>query len=265
MSGATVRGTGRWLLPEPPADAALRLFCFSHAGAGASVYRPWVAELAASGVAVCPVQLPGRENRFGEQPFRTLPTLMAALTDALAGYASVPFALFGHSFGALLAYELVRTWRREAGPTPEHLFVSGRIAPHLRDPRDRLHVLPDRELLGHLRSLGGMPAAVLDNAELMTLQLPLLRADLTVNETYVHEARHAAAPRLSVPISAFGGSEDTKVDAEELRAWGAHTSGTFVARFLLGGHFYLQTCRPRLLECVVADLRRTVPTIRLAS
>jgi medium-chain acyl-[acyl-carrier-protein] hydrolase len=239
-----------WMLPDPDPSAPLRLFCFHHAGAGASAFRPWIAPLGAAGVAVCAVQLPGRENRFLEPAHTRLAPLLEALLPQLEPHLRRPYALFGHSMGALVAFAAARALRAAGAPGPARLHVSGRIAPQLSDPRGRLHDLPDEDLLAELRVLGGVPAAVLDNRELMALQLPLLRADLAVNETY----RHVAEAPLDVPITAFGGIDDPKVDEHELRGWARQTRAGFRLCLLPGGHFFVATALSLLLRDLVTDL-----------
>src|SRR5205823_631917 len=141
--------------------------------------RPWVDALPAT-IEVCPVQLPGREGRFGEPAFTRMAPLVDALARALPPHLGRPFAFFGHSMGALVGFELARLLRREHGLEPAHLFVSGCAAPQLRDPGRPLHRLPDAEFRQELRRLGGTPPAVLENDELMGLVLPLLRADFAL-------------------------------------------------------------------------------------
>jgi medium-chain acyl-[acyl-carrier-protein] hydrolase len=240
-----------WLVPEPDRSLPLRLFCFPHAGAGVAAYRSWREPLASAGVAVCPVQLPGRENRFREAPYRRLEPLVDALVPALAPHLYAPFALFGHSMGALVAFEVTRALRSRGLPTPFELHVSGRIAPQLTDPRGRLHDLPDAELVARLRALGGVPPAVLDDADLMRLGLRVLRADLAVNETY----RYVREAPLDVTITAWAGAADPKVDEHEVRAWAQETRTAFRARTLAGGHFFIVTARSVLLRQLVADLQ----------
>jgi surfactin synthase thioesterase subunit len=248
-----------WLPIRPDRRARLRLFCLPHAGAGASAYRDWVGPLHEHGIAVCPVQLPGRENRFGETPHRSVGSLVDALAAAgLADELDRPYAVFGHSMGAVLAYEWVRSLHRLGGPLPAHLVVSGRIAPQLSDPRGRLHDLPDAELVARVTALGGVPAALLAEPELFAFQLPSLRADLAVNETY----RHVPGPQLPVPLTALGGTADPKVDEAELREWAACTSARFRSVLLPGGHFFVQESRAavlRLLGEVLSARSRTVP------
>lgn len=145
-----------------------------------------------------------------------------------------PFALFGHSLGAKIAFELGRVLENEhAGPA--HVFVSGSPAPHLKLRDIPLHQLPDPGLREQLRSFGGTPAEVLEHAELVAYILPVFRGDLELNETYSFEAGNS----LSSPLTAFGGSSDPEVPFDAIEAWSQHTSGPFRSRILGGGHFFL--------------------------
>src|SRR3954469_937665 len=148
--------------------AQMRLFCFPHAGAGASAYREWETELAGT-LQVCRVQLPGREERVREPAFTNVLRLAEVLADELEPWFDRPFAFFGHSMGALIAFELTRELRRRALPLPAHLFVSARRAPHLPARKRALHALPDDEFDADLRALDGTRAAVLADRELMAL------------------------------------------------------------------------------------------------
>jgi medium-chain acyl-[acyl-carrier-protein] hydrolase len=216
------------------------------------MYRPWMAA-APAGLEVCPVQLPGRETRVAEPAFTGLDPLLDALEEALPPYLDIPFALFGHSMGALIAFEFARRLHGRGGPQPVHLFVSGLRGPHLPDPDPPIYQLPDAEFLAEVRRLNGTPDEVLQHPELMQLLLPILRADLTICDTYVH----AAGEPLSCPISALGGLEDPKASPDELEAWSQHTTAGFRKRMFAGDHFYLVPAQAQLVQAVAADLHLT--------
>ena len=241
----------RWITrPRPLPRARLRLFCIAHAGGGASAFRGW-ADVLPADVEVCPVQLPGRENRIGEKPFDRLEPLVEALADAVDGYLDRPFALFGHSNGALMGFELARTLRARGRPGPVHLFPSGRRAPDLPADTEPIHALPEGEFLSSLQELGGLPAALLEHRELLELLVPLLRADVAIHETYQFREQ---AP-LACPITAYGGLMDPKVSPAQVQAWGRHTAREFATRMFPGGHFYLlQEDRDAALRTLSADL-----------
>ena len=239
-----------WILrPRPRPAARLRLFCLPHAGGGASAFRGW-ADALPEGVEVCPVQLPGRENRIAEPAFDRLEPLVEALAEAVLRRADLPFAVFGHSNGALIGFELARRLRRAGEPGPRHLVASGRRAPDVPAPLPLLHALPDDELLAGLRELGGIPEQLLGEPELLRLLLPLLRADAAVHETYVYRDE----PPLEVPITGYAGTDDPRAPPASVDEWRRHTAGAFTRRDLPGGHFYLFTDRPRVLATLGRDL-----------
>jgi medium-chain acyl-[acyl-carrier-protein] hydrolase len=240
----------RWFAHvKPNPQASLRLFCFPYAGGSALIFRKWVDALP-SFVEVCPVQLPGRGNRLDEEPISCPDALVRAVAEALAPHLDKPFALFGHSMGATISFELARLLRREGAVMPQHLFISGRRAPQVPDREPPLYNLPEQELRDELHKLGGTPVEVLEHPELMEVMLPLLRADLTVAETYVCTAE----PPLDCPISVFGGLQDKDVTREDLLAWAEHTTGRFTLRMLAGDHFFLNTAQPLLLRTLSQEL-----------
>lgn len=240
----------RWITrPRPAPRARLRLFCLAHAGGGASAFRGWADVLPAE-VEVCPVQLPGRENRIAEPAFDRVEPLVAALADAVEPYLDLPFALFGHSNGALIGFELSRLLRQRGKALPAHMFASGRRAPDLPAQTPPIHTHPEADFLAELGQLGGLPPALLEHRELLALLVPTLRADVAIHETYTFSEQ----PPLPFPITAYGGVADVKVSRANLQAWERHTEGPFVLRMFPGGHFYLQDERDTLLRTLAGDL-----------
>lgn len=229
-----MRTEQRWFLPQPSAaPARFRLFCFPYAGGAASIFARWSHELPA-GVDLYAVQLPGRQNRLAEPAFRRLSDLVERLAAVMEPYCDLPFGFFGHSMGALISFELCRRLRRQGATLPRYLFVSGRRAPQLVDRNAPLHQLPDRMFLQVVARLGGLPAAVRHDPELMRVVLPTLRADFEVCETYVY----AREEPLPCPILALGGTRDPLVPPPDLVAWQAQTRGAFESQLFEGGHFY---------------------------
>jgi medium-chain acyl-[acyl-carrier-protein] hydrolase len=162
-----------------------------------------------------------------------------------------PFALFGHSMGAFVAFEVARQLRRMGGPLPTRLIVSAARAPQLPDPYQPLYRQPDATLVQEVRRLNGIPESLLAHPDFLRLLLPVLRADLAVCETYLYKAE---AP-LSCPVSAYGGSHDTRVPRHFLTGWRAQTSEDFNIRMFPGDHFFLQTARRALLRIIAAEFR----------
>jgi len=211
----------------------LRLFCFPHAGGGASSYRSWKAKLEDLFEVAC-VQYPGHEGRRSERLATSLTELVATLATDLKPALSGPFVLFGHSMGAVVAFELVRWLRNAAHANALALIVSG-----ARAPQYRLNHKPGPdpsagEFLAQLQRLGGLPVEVESNRRLMDSVLPTLAADAALYRRYSYQA---ASP-LAIPILAFGGISDPQVSAEDLDAWRAQTTGRFEMQQLEGGHFY---------------------------
>ena len=252
FGAVTGSGAPAWVSsPDPRPDARRRLFCFPYGGAGASVFNSWPALVPAS-VEVCLIQLPGREGRLLEPACSELPVLVDRLGRAVRPWLDRPFAFFGHSMGALIAFELARALRKGTAPEPTHLFVSSHCAPHLPTRGRLLHRLTDSELMLRLRQLNGTPEEVLANVELMRLLLPTLRADCMLCETY----EHSPGEPLACGVTALGGREDPAVAGAELEAWRRHTRGPFELQMLPGDHFYLHSARPRLLRLIVGRLTR---------
>jgi surfactin synthase thioesterase subunit len=213
--------------------ATIRLFCLPHAGSGSAPFYRWKREL--QGIDVCPVRLPGRDMRLGESSIADAGELADALMDSTAQYLDAPYAIFGHSMGALLAYEWARRIEQAGSRRPSCLFVSGREAVHLPWRHRALHGLGDAEFVDEVRArYGGMPEDFLADRELREMFLPILRADFRLVETY----RHENSARLSCPVMAFAGDDDAGVAQQGLLRWAELTSGNFSARRFAGGHFY---------------------------
>ncbi len=240
-----------WIVPGPAGiKPRLRLFCLPYAGGGAAAYAQWVNRLPRD-VEVCRVQLPGRENRLREAPFTSITPLVETVAEAIRPYLDRPFAIFGHSLGALTSFELVRQVRRRFDLSPAQLFVSARWAPHLPDPEPLIYQLPDAEFIATLRRrYNNIPDAVADDPELMEIFLPLLRADVTMLDTYAYTADQP----FDCPITAYGGSDDRRVTRAGLEAWRAHTRQAFSVKVFPGEHFYLQGARDQLLQALSQEL-----------
>jgi medium-chain acyl-[acyl-carrier-protein] hydrolase len=245
-----------WIDGTPAARRPrLRLLCFPYAGGTAAVYQTWNRYLG-SMVDVCPVHLPGHGRRLGEPLVTDAATLVDAAVSALADACDGPFAVFGHSMGAIVAYEFVRALARRYDRHPVHLFVSGRGAPQFGPGPGRIpYDLPDTEFIAALRALDGTPIAALEDGDLKDLFLPIIRADFQLVQTYRFEP---GAP-LACPISALGGLKDDHVPREHLLEWRTHTSGPFRMTMLPGGHFFINESVHVVCQFVAAQLARSAP------
>jgi surfactin synthase thioesterase subunit len=241
--------------PSPFAGALLsrrkrpmRVFCFPFAGGNAEMFNTWHRHFP-DDVQVFPVHLPGRPPRMREAAFTKLDALVAAVADMLRPLLREPFALFGHSMGGLVAFELARLLSKRSAVTPTALFVSACRAPHVPSREPPMHRLADEAFVERLRAIGGTDVEVAENRELMELLLPTLRADFEVVETYVPPAgRHA----LTCPLTVFGGIDDRLVLPDDLDAWRDQTTGDFTRIMYPGDHFYFAAVRQSLCR-VMAD------------
>ncbi|WP_208024590.1 thioesterase II family protein [Amycolatopsis pithecellobii] len=223
-----------WLRQEP-STAAVRLVCLPHAGAGATSFTRWL-PLFPPGIAPVRVQLPGREDAAGLPPQRSLAGLLDELVPQVAKL-DAPIALYGHSMGALIAFELARAL------DSVQLFVSGRRAPRLPARGTPIHRLPDDEFAAALetRGLGGI-----GHTAFQRYALPLIKADLTVSEEYDYRV----APPLDCPITVFHGTEDPIVARADAEAWSAETAGEFTSHSFSGGHFFHQDHRAAIVTII---------------
>jgi medium-chain acyl-[acyl-carrier-protein] hydrolase len=240
-----------WLVNwKPNRRASVRLFCFPYAGGGDSIFRSWQQSVSDT-IEVCPVQLPGRGSRITESFCTDINQLVRDAGQALAPYLDKPFALFGHSMGALIAFELAQHLRSKYSAQPVHLFASGRCSPQItNEPFDLKQF--DSELPEMLRRYNGTPEEALEDPELMELVLPVLRADLVLCKSYIYTPQ----PPFSFPITAFGGLDDHGVPRRYIEGWREHATGPFVLRMLPGDHFFLNTSRLLLLEAISKELEQ---------
>lgn len=233
------------LIPRPNRDALLRLFCFSYAGGSPRIFRAWAEKLPAW-IEVCLIQLPGRASRIFESSCTHITPLIDNLAEYLNKFDDKPFACFGHSMGALLAFEWIRWLRRAKRNMPKIMFFSGCVAPQIYEREKPIYALPDDELIAELEKLGGTPSELLENAELMELVLPAFRADFEL----LHFYEYAPEPPFDLPFAAFGGQDDKDVDFMRLNAWREQTAGNFSIEIFSGNHFYLHESEDELLKMI---------------
>jgi surfactin synthase thioesterase subunit/glycosyltransferase involved in cell wall biosynthesis len=222
------------------APAPLRLICFPHAGGGATTFYGWEQRLPASVITL--VHSPQR---------RSMAEHVAALAENLAGYLDRPFAFFGHSMGAAVAFEVARLLRRTKQPLPQLFIASAARAPQFRRGHVPSPEPSDAEFIAELRRLEGTPATVLESPRTLEAILPMLRADAALYRTYVYSEE----PPLGCPIRAYGGADDPHIRREHLEAWREQSTASFEVRMFPGGHFYLETARDEFLQALSEDLK----------
>ncbi|MER6592465.1 alpha/beta fold hydrolase [Micromonospora purpureochromogenes] len=236
--------SGAWIRRFHPApDAPTRLVCFAHAGGSASYFYP-VSQALSPGLDVLAVQYPGRQDRRAEPAFEDVPRLVDALVDEVAVWADRPLALFGHSLGATVAYEVARRLQAR-GTEVSALFASGRRAPSRHRPA-WVHEGDDEALISEMLKLEGTDAQMLTDPELVRMILPALRADYKAAETY----RYQPGPPLTCPVYALTGDADPQVDVPDAESWREHTTGPFALHVFSGGHFYLNRHAPQVMALI---------------
>jgi medium-chain acyl-[acyl-carrier-protein] hydrolase len=225
----------------------LRLVCFPFAGGGASAFRSWVPALAGDGVEVWPVQLPGRENRTAEEPYDDLGALTRRLVDEFApALDGLPYALFGHSFGARLAFEFAQEARRRGIAGPVRLFASGHRPPHVPDREPPVHSLPKDRLVRKLIQYGGTSPAVFADPDLLALVMRPLMADLKL----IEGRKWIPVTALDCPITVLYGTADTSVDRTEVQRWAELSAGPFELHAIDGPHLFVMSETPAVWEIV---------------
>lgn len=229
--------TARWLPMRGRAGVGgFPLLCLPHAGGSASAFMPWIGRV--PGVSVLPLQPPGREARYGEPAFSAMEPLVGELAGLVVDDVVAdgrPYAVYGHSHGALIGFELAREIRRRGARTPVHLFVSGSIAPQCgaAETGPPVSGMPREEIVGWLRRLGGTPEWLLADRDALDMVLPAIKGDFTVRERY----SYVDEPPLPLPITVIAGTADTRVRPDLQYRWGEQTAAAFEQRTLDGGHF----------------------------
>jgi pyochelin biosynthetic protein PchC len=231
-------------------ESEIRLVCFPHAGGAATYYFPY-SEALSPDIEVLAVQYPGRQDRRAEPLIDDLGALADLSFAGLADWTDKPFAFFGHSMGALIAYEVAQRFERRPGPVPVHLFVSGRRAPSCHRDEQFIHTLNDRELVAEMRRVGGTDPRFLDDPEIRATILPVIRNDYRAVETY----RWSRQPPLRAAVTAMTGDDDPQNTYEEAAAWREHCSGGFELETMSGGHFFLDQHRDSIIRMVGTKLR----------
>ena len=232
------------------AAQGMLLFCFPYAGGSPYVFRNWKTRLQPE-IATIALQAPGRAMRIAEIPHDSIGEIVAEIMRSFPTLEDRPFAFYGHSLGALIAFELARQLRREDRPQPCHLFVGGARPPHIGPILPRLHGLQEQAFLNGLQArYSGLPTAILDNPEALALFLPALRADFAAYESHAYRTESP----LACPISGFAGERDALVPAGTVAGWEMHTSAAFDLQVLRGGHFFLEDSWEQLTDSIKREL-----------
>lgn len=241
----------RWLVRKAAPPRRFRLYCFCYAGGSAANYANWQADLDPS-IEICAIELPGRGTRFGEEPETSMSTLATTVAQVITTANHPSFAFFGHSLGALLAFEVARSLQQMDASVPQHIFVSGGSAPQHRRDNGNLHLLADDALIEELKNYNGTPHVVLEHRELMDLLLPMIRADFSLVANYTYRT----APLLSMPMTVLMGCDDDNGAGEHVEGWKKETTADCKIAWFEGDHFYIHPQRDAVLDCIRTEWLR---------
>ncbi|MET7713163.1 alpha/beta fold hydrolase [Streptomyces sp. NPDC005407] len=233
---------------SPGPDRGATLVCFPHAGGSASYFRPMSNALKSS-LQVFAVQYPGRQDRLHHRCLTTIDEFADEAFTALEPLMNRPLSFFGHSMGAVIAFEVANRMKERLGAAPSTLFVSGRRAPSTHREVG-IHLLDDAGLVEELKRGSGTDARILEDKDVLRMILPPLRSDYTAVETY----QWRPGPKLDCPVVALVGDEDENVSLDEARAWEEHTTGPFSLNTFSGGHFYLADHQSAVADVVTRQL-----------
>lgn len=221
------------------------------------MFRDWVKYIP-SQIELIAIQLPGRENRFHEEPIKKTGKAVNEISNILESYFDKPFAFFGHSMGALLSYETARSLAENNKNIPEHLFVSGRSSPNTVRKKSPIHHLPEDLFFREIQKYGGLPKEILDDAEMRSFFFPTLRADLEMCEKYTYNKTTA----LNIPITVYNGLADEGVNPSEKNGWEDMTEMHCEIKYFAGGHFFFRDSAGDFFRQFRTDLENLISKLR---
>ncbi len=230
--------------PKPISNPKVRLYCFPFAGGGSNTFFSWINKFCDE-VELVLIQPPGRGTRMLEVPHDDMDSLINELMQYADFITQTPYLFFGHSLGCRVAYELCCRFKSTRKPLPAYFIASASRAPHLKSEQEPSHDLPDGDFIKTLERLNGTPKEVLGNEELMSLLLPLIRADFKIAETYF-----ANQIKMPFPMLICHGKNDSTVNAKKLDAWGDLTSEGHRLVEFEGGHFFINENSEQITSCI---------------
>jgi medium-chain acyl-[acyl-carrier-protein] hydrolase len=234
---------------QPKEASSSRMICFPYAGATAAIYRSWNT-LMPEEMELVAVEIPGRLH-LKDKPPADMKDLIEILYSQILPFINKPYAIFGHSFGSIIAYEMVKKLQVENLELPKKLFVSSRRAPQLPSRFRHAAGLPDPEFIDEMQNLyQAIPEAVLKEKELLKMLLPILKQDIGINETYIGQLD----PLLKVPLQTYYGTQDTTVNSQEIEAWSKVTQKDFQMKSFDGGHFFLDKEKGAIISDMASSL-----------
>jgi medium-chain acyl-[acyl-carrier-protein] hydrolase len=236
-------------LRAPRSSIAARLYCLPHAGGTARIFHPW-RKLLRTDIEIRTLEYPGHGSRLGEPLLGTIEEMARSAADQLTQDQGVPYALFGHSMGSLVAFETCRVLASRGAAMPSLLIACGHNGPRVLRAAPPVHNSSHDTFVAHLRTLGATPPDVFNTPDLLELMLPILRSDFRACETYSAAER----PPIPLPIAVYGGLGDKDTSRNALLAWQEETSGPCVVRMFPGGHFFITDCADHVVSTLERDL-----------
>lgn len=226
-------------------NSKIRVICFHYAGGSPAAFYSWVNNFP-NNLELAALQLPGRATRFTEPLLSNMDLVINHVFNEFKKHLDKPYILFGHSVGALIAYELTRKLQNESLPVAKHLIASGSRAPHIPFRRKQISHLSHAAFKNELLNYNGTPPEVLENEELQNLFFPILRADFSISETY----HYYPGKPIPCDITALSGNKDSLVSEDDIQAWQQHTSASFRHISLPGDHFFIKPCQNTIIDII---------------